>query len=68
MKKADVKIGGVYIAKVSGALKRVRLDAENRYGGWDATSLESGRKIRVRSAARLRHEVNTEVTPETKVS
>ena len=33
MKKNDVQIGGVYVARVSGQLAQVRLDAENRFGG-----------------------------------
>lgn len=56
MKKAEVQIGGVYVAKVSGHLTTVRIDRESPYGGWDATNVATGRSIRVRSAARLRKE------------
>ena len=57
MKKADVRLGGVYLAKVSGRLTRVRLDRESPYGGWKATNLATGREVDVRTAARLRKEV-----------
>ena len=57
MLKAQVSLGKVYIAKVSDKLCRVRLDRESEYGGWFATNLETGREIRIRSAAKLRREV-----------
>mgnify|MGYP001600192200 CR=1 FL=1 len=53
MKKAEVEIRGVYVAKVSGQLVTVRLERESPYGGWDATNLATGRAVRIRSAARL---------------
>ena len=57
MKKAEVEIGGRYVAKVSGSLVAVRIDRESPYGGWDATNLATGRAVRIRSAARLRRRV-----------
>jgi len=54
MKKSEVEVGGVYVAKVSGRLVAVRIDRESPYGGWQATNLKSGRSIRIRTAARLR--------------
>ena len=54
MKKADVEIGGAYVAKVSSNLVAVRIDRESPYGGWGATNLTTGRAVRIRSAARLR--------------
>ena len=54
MKKREVEIGGVYVAKVSGRLVTVRIDGESPYGGSDATSLATRRSVRIRSAARLR--------------
>lgn len=55
MLKKDIEIGGVYIAKISDKLARVRIDAPAQYGnGWDATNLDTGRKIRIKSAAKLR--------------
>ena len=59
MKKAEVEIRGVYVAKVSGRLVTVRLESESLYGGWDATNLATGRAVRIKSAARLRREVRT---------
>lgn len=54
MKKADIKIGSVYRAKVSDKLTDVRIDAENAGGGWDATNLATKKKVRIKSAQRLR--------------
>ncbi len=60
MKKDQVQIGGTYVAKVSGQLARVRIDAESRFGGWDATNVLTNRKVRIKSAQRLRREVSSE--------
>lgn len=57
MKRAEIVIGGVYIAKVSGVLTRVRLENLHPSGGWRAMNLATGREIRIRTAARLRREV-----------
>ena len=57
MKKAQVEINKVYVAKVSGKLTQVRLLRKSRYGGWGATNLTTGRQIRIKSAAKLRYEV-----------
>ena len=62
MKKSDVKIGGTYTAKVTNKVVQVRIDAESRYGGWDATNLSTGKKVRIQSAQRLRGEVGAEPT------
>ena len=51
MKKNEVKIGGVYTAKVTNKVVQVRIDAESRHGGWDATNLATGKKVRIKSAA-----------------
>jgi len=56
MKKNEVKIGNTYTAKVSGKIARVRIDAESRHGGWDATNVETKKKVRIKSAQRLRSE------------
>lgn len=53
MKKADVKIGGEYFAKVTNKKVTVRIDAENSSGGWDATNLATNKKVRIKTAARL---------------
>ena len=54
MKKNEVQVGGVYSAKVSDKVVEVRIDAENRHGGWDATNLATNKKVRIKSAQRLR--------------
>ena len=62
MKKSEVLIGAVYIAKVSGKLARVRIDRVSELGGWDATNIRSGRKVHIRGAARLRRLVSVPAT------
>lgn len=66
MKKVDVKIDGVYAAKVSGKVVRVRIIEESGFGGWNAINLSTRRRVRIRSAQRLRHEIvdNTVKAPE----
>ena len=54
MKKADIKIGSVYRAKVSDKLTDVRIDAEHPSGGWNATNLATKKKVHIKSAQRLR--------------
>jgi hypothetical protein len=57
MKKAQIRIGGRYEAKVSGGVTVVRIEGESRYGGWDARNEKTGKAVRIRSAQRLRKEV-----------
>ena len=58
MRKAQVRVGGKYTAKVSGRLVTVQLVGEKAWtNGWDAVNLETGRKIHIKSAAKLREEV-----------
>ncbi len=57
MKKDQVQIGGTFVAKISGKLATVRIDTESPYGGWNATNVDTGRKVRIKSAQRLRHEL-----------
>jgi hypothetical protein len=57
MKKKDVKIDGLYAARVSGKLAAVRIIAESPYGGWDAINTQTQRDVRIKSAARLRFPV-----------
>jgi len=54
MKKADVKVGMVYLCKVGRQVTEVRLDSENPHGGWNGTNVKTHRRIRVKSAQRLR--------------
>ncbi len=65
MKKNEVQIGNTYAAKVSGKIAKVRIDAENRNGGWDATNIETKKKVRIKSAQRLRSEVGPPKTAST---
>jgi len=57
MKKDQIQIGETYFAKVSDKIVRVRIDTESRHGGWDATNLATNKKIRIKSAQRLRSAV-----------
>lgn len=64
MKKSEVEIGGVYLAKVSGVLTLVKIEGETRSSGlrsartwWRATNLKTKREITIRSAMRLRARV-----------
>jgi len=58
MKKQDVEIGSIYIAKVSAVLTKVRITRQSPYGGWHGTNLATGREVRIRGAARLRRPAN----------
>ena len=63
MKANEIKVGGVYVAKVNGKLTRVRVDAIRAacdYKGkastrYDVTNLATGRRTTFRSAAKFRH-------------
>ena len=57
MKKAEIKIGSVYAVKVSNKLSPVKITGVSIYGGWDATNLDTQRAVRVRTAGRLRFEI-----------
>ncbi len=56
MKKNEIKIGHAYMAKVTNSEAPVRIDAESPHGGWDAKNLISGRKVRIKTAQRLRRQ------------
>ncbi len=58
MKKDEVKIGGIYVAKVSDRITTVRIESVNRHGGWNAVNTATGKRIRVKNAQRLRAEAN----------
>ncbi len=55
MKKADVEIGAVYCAKVSGQLTWVKIVDVCHFGGWMGKNLKTDRSIRIKSAQRLRY-------------
>jgi S-adenosylmethionine hydrolase len=54
MKKNQVRVGEVYLVKVSGSLALVKIIAESRFGGWDGKNLSTGRDVYIKTAARLR--------------
>jgi len=65
MKKKDVQgVGHVYAVKVSGKVVPVRLLEEyhsyrGKQNGWIGVNLRTGRKIHVRTAAKLRWEIGS---------
>ena len=54
MKKNEVKVGGLYHARVSDKLVTVRIDSAHSAGGWNGTNTRTGKRIRIKSAQRLR--------------
>lgn len=54
MDKNEVKIGGIYIAKVTDRLVPVRIDSTHSKSGWNATNTKTGKRIHIKSAQRLR--------------
>lgn len=67
MKRTEIKVGGIYIAKVGSNITRVRVDGINEHNfarlvgesaiSYDVTNLKTGRKTTFRSAAKFRSEV-----------
>lgn len=57
MKMKEVQLGKVYLAKVSESLSPVRIDSVSPYGGWQGTNMSTNREVRVRTAQRLRGEL-----------
>ncbi len=66
MKKDQVKIGRTYVAKVSDRLVTVRIDSTHSRGGWNATNTATGKRIRIKSAQRLRSAAKSGPTAEAK--
>jgi hypothetical protein len=54
MKNSEVTLSGTYLAKITDKVVPVRIDQANPHGGWDATNLATGKKVRIKSAQRLR--------------
>ncbi len=54
MKKSDVQIGATYLVKVASNLVPVKITREHDNGGWEGTSVKTGKVIRIKSAQRLR--------------
>ncbi len=59
MKRSEVQIGHVYTVKVSNQVVQVRIDSENRHGGWNGTNLTTGKTVRIKAPQRLRAEPDT---------
>ena len=57
MRASQVSIGRTYAVKVSGRIVPVRLEGPSVFGGWNGTNLVSGRAVRVKTAGRLRYEL-----------
>jgi hypothetical protein len=57
MKASEVKVGGVYTAKVSEKVVPVRIVREHQSGGWVGKNEVTGKEVRIRSARRLRYPV-----------
>jgi hypothetical protein len=72
MKRHEVNVGRIYAAKVSGVITHVRIDeireagwrrhpdggmSRERFDGYDATNLKTGRRVHIKSAAKLRYDV-----------
>lgn len=53
----DVKVGHLYIAKVSGKIVAVKILSKHPLRGWDAMSEVTSRFVRIATAGRLRREV-----------
>lgn len=59
MRKNEIEVGGIYIAKVNNVLTTVRVDAVRESAGktvYDVTNLKTGRTTLFRSAAKFRAE------------
>ena len=66
MKKNEVKKGQTYRCKVSGGIADVRITGENSHGGWDGINVATKRKVRIKSAQRLRGLAETKSAPKAK--
>ncbi len=64
MKKNEIKIGAYYQTKVSDKLTTVHIISEHPQGqGWDAINTKTGKRIRIKSAQRLRMQVTPQGKP-----
>lgn len=57
VKKNSIEIGGLYTAKVSGKVVEVRIETAATGGGWVGVNTATGKRIRIKSAQRLRRAV-----------
>jgi hypothetical protein len=63
VKNSEITLGGSYLAKVTDKVVTVRIDAVNPHGGWDATNMATNKKVRIKSAQRLRGPAPERQTP-----
>jgi len=63
MKKSQIKVGGTYTAKVSGFVVPVRIESESPNGGWVGINILTHREVRIKTAARLRREIDPTAKP-----
>ena len=66
MKKDQVQIGQLYAAKITDKIVPVRIDAEHKDGGWTATNTQTNRKVRIKTAQKLRNKIAPGKDAETK--
>jgi hypothetical protein len=59
MKKDQVQIGQLYAAKITDKIVPVRIDAEHKDGGWTATNTQTNRKVRIKTAQKLRNRIGS---------
>ncbi len=59
MKKDQVQIGQLYAAKITDKIVPVRIDAEHKDGGWTATNTQTNRKVRIKTAQKLRNKIGS---------
>ncbi len=62
MKKSEIRVGGKYVARISGKLTTVMIVSESLYGGWNAVNTASNREVRIKTAAKLRKPVGISAT------
>ena len=60
MKTSEVKVGGVYLAKVSDNLVPVRITSMTSKGQYIVLNLKTNRTTTFRTAAKFRRELNPE--------
>lgn len=54
MRAAQVKLGGIYLAKVSGNLVKVQVESSDNRGGWFVHNLSTNRVLHFKTAGKLR--------------
>ncbi len=57
MKKQQVQVGQLYAAKITDKVVPVRIEAEHEDGGWVGTNTQTNRKVRIKTAQKLRNKI-----------